>query len=102
MEHYDVSEAEPPPQVTLNNNAVTLQQVANGVVNHPGGSQQGLLTQVLLYAQSVGWVDPNGVAYEMRDITAIQIAQHFAPPPEARTDQWDQGGLAFVGQFPVQ
>lgn len=99
LEYYDVSEAEPvATEKKMNENASTLQQVYNGVVNHPQGSHRGLVTRALDWAarQTPAFVKPTGEEYTVLDIMDIVKAQRFQLPNAAKTAQWDLEGLVYM------
>ncbi|KAK4632081.1 hypothetical protein CLAFUW4_02457 [Fulvia fulva] len=69
-----------------------LSDVANGVTNWPQGEDRGLFTKVMEWAQA------NNVLhqYTVRDVMRLANDQANGIgglPAEARTHEWDQGGL---------
>ncbi|EME40091.1 hypothetical protein DOTSEDRAFT_28011 [Dothistroma septosporum NZE10] len=67
----------------------TLDDLANGVVNHPTGEDAGILTQV------IQWALTNGQAanYNTDDVQTIADQQGFVSPAEGRTFHWDVKAL---------
>ena len=74
---------------SMSNIPATLDDLANGVVNHPTGEDAGILTQV------IQWALANGQAanYTTDDVQMIADQQGFTLPAEARNFHWDVKAL---------
>ncbi|KAK4497325.1 hypothetical protein PRZ48_011775 [Zasmidium cellare] len=75
--------------------APTLQQVANGVVNHPTGNDAGVLTQVIEWARAAGKLSD----YTTDDVPMLaeQLAGTWVNEPAiVHAPNWDTTGLATV------
>jgi hypothetical protein len=106
---YDITRANPPVLPPRNvrpiaaaTSAATLQEVANGVVTHPTGEDEGIFTKV------VRWGLYHGQAHLFTTEDVMSIANNpnnFCPPPDkagqplarlnvlpagAGTHEWDQ------------
>ncbi|KAF2169737.1 hypothetical protein M409DRAFT_52244 [Zasmidium cellare ATCC 36951] len=77
------------------NLAPNLQQVANGVINHPTGNDAGVLTQVIQWAAAAGQL----ANYTTDDVPMLaeQLAGTWVNEPAAvHGPNWDTTGLATV------
>jgi hypothetical protein len=103
---YDISLANPPvlPPRTIQpaDAAATLEEVANGVIVHPEGEDEGIFTKVIRWALYHGVAqhyttddvmhianNPNNV-YPPPDVPDQPLRRLNTLPPGADTHRWDQ------------